>query len=81
MYTVTDVLDLHEWMVQHFKNHPLFVEIGQSELEDDPVVEKLFQSSEEGQKVTRNNGEKFLAVFRRINDPNLDLTKQNDFNT
>ena len=35
----------------------------------DPVVEKLFQSTEEGQKVTRNKGVKLVAVFRRIQDP------------
>lgn len=32
----------------------------------DPVVEKLYETSEEGQKVTRNNGDKFVAIFRRI---------------
>ncbi|KOB74469.1 tRNA (guanine-N(7)-)-methyltransferase [Operophtera brumata] len=32
----------------------------------DPIVEKLYESTEEGQKVTRNNGEKYLAVYRRI---------------
>lgn len=35
----------------------------------DPIIEKLYASSEEGQKVTRNNGDKFLAVFKRIADP------------
>jgi tRNA (guanine-N7-)-methyltransferase len=38
---------------------------------DDPVVDKLFDSSEEGKKVTRNNGEKYPAIFRRIQDPLL----------
>lgn len=35
----------------------------------DPVVDKLYESTEEGKKVTRNKGDKFLAVFRRIADP------------
>lgn len=69
IYTVTDVKDLHEWMVMHFEEHPLFKRITEEELKSDPVVEKLFASSEEGQKVTRNHGDKFLAVFRRIVDP------------
>ncbi|XP_069672919.1 tRNA (guanine-N(7)-)-methyltransferase isoform X1 [Periplaneta americana] len=69
VYTVTDVQDLHEWMVQHFVEHPLFVRIGEDELKLDPVIEKLYDSSEEGKKVTRNNGDKFLAVFRRVRDP------------
>ncbi|XP_076653652.1 tRNA (guanine-N(7)-)-methyltransferase [Halictus rubicundus] len=69
VYTVTDVHDLHEWIVQHFREHPLFVDVPEKECNEDPIVEKLYESTEEGQKVTRNKGDKFLAVFRRISDP------------
>ncbi|KAJ8948175.1 hypothetical protein NQ318_010448 [Aromia moschata] len=69
VYTVTDVQDLYEWIEKHFVEHPLFERIPEEELEKDPIIEKLYSSTEEGQKVTRNNGEKFLAVFRRIEDP------------
>ncbi|CAK9816864.1 tRNA (guanine-N(7)-)-methyltransferase [Anthophora quadrimaculata] len=69
VYTVTDVKDLHKWMVQHFHEHPLFNEVPKEELDQDPIVEKLYESTEEGQKVTRNKGDKFLAVFKRIPDP------------
>lgn len=31
-------------------------------------MEKLYESTEEGQKVTRNSGDKFLAIFKRIAD-------------
>ena len=41
-----------------------------SEQEADPVVAKLFESSEEGQKVTRNSGSKWCAVFERVAAPN-----------
>ncbi|KAG7210900.1 hypothetical protein KM043_016278 [Ampulex compressa] len=68
VYTVTDVKDLHEWINQHFHDHPLFEDVSKEELETDPIVEKLYESTEEGQKVTRNKGDKFLAVFRRIAD-------------
>ncbi|XP_022112641.2 tRNA (guanine-N(7)-)-methyltransferase [Pieris rapae] len=68
VYTITDVKDLHEWMVKHFEEHELFERISDGELKDDKIVEKLFESTEEGQKVSRNNGEKFLAVFRRVGD-------------
>ncbi|XP_023320743.1 tRNA (guanine-N(7)-)-methyltransferase [Eurytemora carolleeae] len=71
IYTVTDVHDLFEWMTKHLTEHPLFQRIEDAEMKEDPVVEKLFESSEEGQKVTRNEGEKWCAVFRRIPDPNL----------
>lgn len=32
IYTVTDVKDLHEWMVMHFEEHPLFKRITEEEL-------------------------------------------------
>ncbi|XP_046424403.1 tRNA (guanine-N(7)-)-methyltransferase isoform X4 [Neodiprion fabricii] len=69
VYTMTDVKDLHEWMVQHFVEHPLFERIPEEQLTSDPIVAKLYESTEEGQKVTRNKGNKFPAVFRRIPDP------------
>ncbi|KAL8614306.1 tRNA (guanine-N(7)-)-methyltransferase [Nucella lapillus] len=69
VYTITDVKDLHEWMVQHFTDFPLFERVPDEDLVSDVVVEKLYKSTEEGQKVTRNSGEKWLAVFRRIEDP------------
>ncbi|KAK5645302.1 hypothetical protein RI129_006602 [Pyrocoelia pectoralis] len=69
VYTVTDVKELHDWIVKHFSQHPLFNRKLEDELKSDPIVEKLYNSSEEGQKVSRNNGDKFLAVFERIEDP------------
>ena len=33
------------------------------------MVAKLFESSEEGQKVTRNSGSKWCAVFERVAAP------------
>lgn len=83
---MTDVKDLHDWMVEHFEDHPLFQRLSDDDLvswmqlfltefinvllqQDDPIVEKLYSSTEEGQKVSRNNGDKFLAVFKRIADP------------
>jgi len=52
----------------HLDQHPLFERLTEEELEKDVVVPKLYESSEEGKKVTRNKGDKFLAVFRRIPD-------------
>jgi len=69
VYTITDVKDLHEWMVLHFDEHPLFERVSEKECNDDVIVNKLYESTEEGQKVSRNKGDKFLAVYRRIADP------------
>ena len=69
LYTITDVEDLYKWMTKHLEAHPLFEKLSDQELEQDPVVAKLFESTEEGQKVTRAKGQKWCAVFRRIPDP------------
>ncbi|XP_065175217.1 tRNA (guanine-N(7)-)-methyltransferase-like [Sycon ciliatum] len=69
VYTVTDVLDLHEWMAKCLDEHALFKRLTDEELADDPIVPVLFNSSEEGKKVSRNSGDKHLAVYRRIADP------------
>lgn len=71
VYTITDVKEVHEWMVKHFEEFPLFERVEDNELKADIIVEKLFDSTEEGQKVTRNKGDKYLAVFRRVADPYL----------
>ena len=68
IYTITDVEELHQWMTSHCERHPLFQRLTQAELDADPVVAKLYESTEEGQKVTRNEGQKWCSVFRRIPD-------------
>lgn len=32
VYTITDVLELHDWMCTHFKGHPLFEHVPLEEL-------------------------------------------------
>ncbi|KAE8626715.1 hypothetical protein XENTR_v10006723 [Xenopus tropicalis] len=66
VYTITDVEEVHTWMVKHFTEHPLFERVAKEELVNDIVVGKLGTSTEEGKKVQRNKGLNLLAVFRRI---------------
>lgn len=66
LYTVTDVLDLHEWMKGHLDAHELFERIPDEDLADDPVIPCVMNRTEEGQKVQRGGGSKYLAVYRRI---------------
>jgi tRNA (guanine-N7-)-methyltransferase len=69
LYTVTDVEDLHKWMVKHLDEHPLFERIADGELQQDPLIPLVLSSTEEGNKVERLKGDvKFLAVYRRIAD-------------
>ena len=73
MYTITDVQDLHMWMVQHFTAHASFERV-EREFEDegeemDPCVRVMRGATEEGKKVERNQGGKYVACFRRVEEP------------
>ena len=69
VYTITDVEDLHEWMVSHFMKHPSFERLLEEEQAVDECVRVMTQETEEGKKVERNNGTKYIACFRRLDDP------------
>ncbi|RSL84468.1 hypothetical protein CEP51_003883 [Fusarium floridanum] len=59
VYTITDVEDLHMWMVQHLDAHPAFERISKEEEEADECVQVMLTETEEGKKVARNKGQKF----------------------
>ena len=69
VYTITDVEDLHEWMVEHFEAHPSFARISEQEQEADICVQTMRIETEEVKKVERNSGQKFVACFKRLPDP------------
>lgn len=69
VYTITDVEDLHNWMKGHFENHASFEKLSKEEEESDVCVEVMRRETEEGKKVERNKGPKFVACFRRVSDP------------
>ncbi|KCV72732.1 tRNA (guanine-N7-)-methyltransferase [Fonticula alba] len=69
VYTISDVLVLHRWMDSHLEAHPMFERVSEEEIENDPAIYLVKNSSEEAQRVDRNGGRKFLAIFRRIVDP------------
>ncbi|GAB7343157.1 hypothetical protein MBLNU457_1231t2 [Dothideomycetes sp. NU457] len=94
VYTITDVRDLHEWMVDKLDAHPSFERVqtgylegkegGRGDVEEwkswedqggvgleemETCVRLMMTETEEGKKVERNKGEKFVAVFRRLEDP------------
>ena len=69
VYTITDVKDLHEWMKSHLEAFPLYESVDEETLRSEgkgPIVDAVYTSTEEGRKVERNRGEKWLACFRRI---------------
>lgn len=69
VYTITDVEDLHEWMVKHLEEHPLFARKSTEWEDQDKCVELMRNSTEEGQKVERNQGSKYIACFERLPTP------------
>ncbi|KUI52995.1 tRNA (guanine-N(7)-)-methyltransferase [Cytospora mali] len=69
VYTITDVKDLHEWMVSHLEAHPSFERVSEEEQEKDECVKIMRSETEEGKKVERNKGQKFVALYRRLEDP------------
>ena len=69
VYTITDVRDLHDWMVEHLSAFPLFERVSEEDLLKEghgSVIEAVRTATEEGKKVERNKGDKWLACFRRI---------------
>eukprot|EP00245_Coleochaete_scutata_P007142 TRINITY_DN22243_c0_g1_i1.p1 TRINITY_DN22243_c0_g1~~TRINITY_DN22243_c0_g1_i1.p1 ORF type:complete len:323 (-),score=70.12 TRINITY_DN22243_c0_g1_i1:47-1015(-) len=66
LYTITDVEELHQWMASNIDAHPLFRRLTETELADDVAAGLLISATEEGQKVERNQGKTFKAVYRRV---------------
>ena len=56
-------------MVQCLDKHPLFERIPDAELSEDICFKTMFEATEEGQKVTRNEGQKWPAVYKRLPNP------------
>ncbi|PYI24044.1 hypothetical protein BO86DRAFT_368741 [Aspergillus japonicus CBS 114.51] len=73
LYTITDVEEYHHWVLRHFREGEdaaaLFERLTDEELARDPCVRVMSEETEESKKVTRNKGNKYVAVFRRKEDP------------
>ena len=69
IYIATDVHDLFEWMDSRLSSHPLFLKLSEEDANQDPTVSLLFESTEEGRKVSRAGGSKWKAVYQRVSDP------------
>ena len=67
-YVITDVSDLMSWIVEHFSASALFERLPREALQADPAVPVLIRT-DEGLKVQRNNGNMYIAVFRKRVDP------------
>ena len=66
LYTISDVEALYLWQKKHLDEHPLFERIPDEELTDDVCFDLIHNGTHEGQKVTKNKGNKYPAVYRRV---------------
>ncbi|KAH8922612.1 guanine-N(7)--methyltransferase [Atractiella rhizophila] len=70
LYSITDVRDLHDWHVAHLEKHASFERVDLEDLQKDEREKATLLAvrggTEEGMKVERNEGEKWLSVWRRV---------------
>jgi tRNA (guanine-N7-)-methyltransferase len=53
-------------MVEKLEKHPLFERLPEDEVESDPCRAAVWGGTEEGKKVERNGGGKWMSIWRRI---------------
>jgi tRNA (guanine-N7-)-methyltransferase len=89
LYCITDVKELHDWHVKHCDAHPLFQRLvvdneglgAENDLsKEDPCINVMRTATEESQKVERNKGQKYYAVYKRIRyEDAVPVTAENFF--
>lgn len=62
IYCITDVLELHQWHMDHLRAHQMFTQVADP---DDPCVKVMVNKTEQGQKVERNKGDKYWGIFEK----------------
>jgi tRNA (guanine-N7-)-methyltransferase len=79
IYTITDVKDLYDWMKSHLEEFPLFEPIDEETLRlqgNGQILDAIYSNTEEGKKVTRTGGNKWVACFRRIEVKKVDIDRK-----
>uniref|UniRef100_A0A6B2LFQ2 tRNA (guanine(46)-N(7))-methyltransferase n=1 Tax=Arcella intermedia TaxID=1963864 RepID=A0A6B2LFQ2_9EUKA len=66
LYTVTDVHELYLWETACLDSCPLFERVQEEENQQDPVIPLILNNSEEAKKVQKANGQKWYAVYRKV---------------
>ena len=65
LYTITDVEELHNWMVERLNKHPLFEALTEEEVKGDECAQLMVTETEEGKKAEREGRSKWVACYRR----------------
>lgn len=66
IYVITDVKDLYDWELEKLSEHRLFRKLTEAEEQADICCSLIVDNTEEGKKVTRNKGSKYLCAFERL---------------
>ncbi|KAL8425407.1 hypothetical protein Efla_003635 [Eimeria flavescens] len=66
LYTATDVEEVHQWMLHALRRHPLFTELTEEEMKEDPCVAIIQSDTEESMKARREGRRAFTCVFTRL---------------
>ena len=73
IYCITDVEYLNDWHEEHLSKHSMFSKVSKEELDKDVIIfilkeciDLIFNETEEGKRVSRNNGSKFCCVYEKI---------------
>lgn len=66
LYCITDVKELHEWHFKHLEAHSLFKRVPDEQLTTDVCWRSIFEKTEEGIKVERNQGSKYGLVYECV---------------
>lgn len=74
LYTITDVEELHVWIKNHCGKHPCFKAIKvEKDTSKDICIRLMRFETEESKKVDREGRKKYVAVYQRIQDPNVKM--------
>lgn len=71
--------ELHQWHVAKCSSHPCFRQLDNDELLiSDPCVKAMIEETEEGKKVARFGGNKYYAVFERLQESEIKKSPLDD---
>ena len=70
IYNITDVKELYEWTLDQFKQHPLFIKLTDNDIKNNDIIRKsvdlISNHTDEAKRVTKNGGNKYVCVYRKI---------------
>eukprot|EP00918_Siedleckia_nematoides_P096641 GHVU01211999.1.p1 GENE.GHVU01211999.1~~GHVU01211999.1.p1 ORF type:complete len:300 (-),score=40.57 GHVU01211999.1:368-1267(-) len=74
LYAITDLEFLYNWHEKVLTASPLFEKVDyENELKDDPCIDAIKHSTEEGHKATREGRGGFISIYRRVSDESVIL--------